>query len=421
VNLMVAMLVALLVFHGAGLYKPRRDKSFLLEIAQILKAGVAIWVLLIALIYYTAAVPFTRLMLALFLPLLIAGLILERGIFRATLRSLRRRGWNLRHALIVGTGRLGQMTLLRLQRNSWMGIRVAGFVDAAPAPARTIRGIPVVGHTDSLRDIVENTGVDCVFIALRGGKSRDTRDDGQHLRRILAQLDSTAADVRVIPDIFLARFPLSATITDFDGLPVISLREDPLAGWPAIYKRLFDLTGALFAIAIFALPMLIIAIAIKLEGGGPVLYRQRRMSYGRRAFWMLKFRTMRSDAEAGGPAFAAAGDPRCTPFGRRLRAWSLDELPQLFNVLRGEMSLVGPRPERPEMLARIQEEVPGFPLRLKAQAGLTGWAQIKGFRGRSSFRKRLQYDLYYLNHWSPFLDVRILLATLLRPRHPNAY
>ena len=209
-------------------------------------------------------------------------------------------------------------------------------------------------------------------------------------------------------------------ISEFDGLPIVSLREDPLAGWPSIYKRIFDIAGALFGLVLLGLPMLLIAIALKLEGGS-AFYKQRRVSYGRRAFSMLKFRTMIEDAEAQGPAFATRNDPRCTRLGRWLRLTSLDELPQLFNVIKGDMSLVGPRPERPEMLERIQQEVPGFPMRLKVRAGLTGWAQVKGYRGRSSFRKRLQYDLYYLNNWSPLLDLRIVLTTMLRFRHPNAY
>ncbi len=431
-NLLVALLVAILVLHGMGLYRPRRDKSFLLEIGQICKAGVLIWVILIALIYYTAQTPFTRIMLAIFLPLMIAGLILERGIFRSGLRFFRRRGWNLRHAVIVGTGRLGQATLLRLERNSWMGIRVAGMIDAEknagmeksrtseiqPAASRRteprrIRGVPVIGTVADVRQIVEQTAADCLFIALGAGENAS-------LKKVLADLQNAAVDVRVVPDLFHARFGMRAQAEDLDGLPILSLRENPLAGWPGVYKRLFDLLGAAAGLFILALPMAAIAAAIKCHDGGPVFYRQRRVSYGRKAFWIMKFRTMRLDAEAGGPVFAAPGDPRCTRIGRFLRAWSLDELPQLFNVLRGEMSLVGPRPERPEMLERIEREAPGFGRRLNIRAGLTGWAQVRGFRGRTSFRKRLQYDLYYLNHWSPLLDVRIVAATLFRIRQEQA-
>ncbi len=215
---------------------------------------------------------------------------------------------------------------------------------------------------------------------------------------------------------------MNVTVDELEGLPILSLRENPLAGWPAIYKRIFDVLGAAFGLAVCGVPMLAIAIAIKLHDGGPILYRQCRISYGSRSFNIIKFRTMGLQSEAAGPAFADRDDPRCTRLGKWLRSTSLDELPQLLNVLRGDMSLVGPRPERPEMLEKIREEVPGFPLRLKVRAGMTGWAQVNGFRGRTSFRKRLQYDLYYLNNWSPLLDLRIVLATLIRGfKHPNAY
>jgi len=414
-NLLIVLLVSLVVLAGTGLYKPRRDKSFLLELGQIIKAGVLIWVVLIVMIYYSSAVPFTRGMLATFLPFLLAGLIIERGAYRSALRFLRRRGWNLRHALIVGTGRLGQSTLHRLQHNTWTGIRVAGFI-ATPIPYHPthIRGIPLLGTTEHLQRIVEVTGADCVFVALPSQR-------GELLRRVISDLEKTSVDVRIIPDLFLSRFPTNVGVSELDGLPIITLREDPLAGWPTLYKRLFDIAGALFGLLLLALPMLAIAAAIKLHDRGPIFYKQRRMSFGRRAFNMLKFRTMVLNAESAGPTFAKKDDPRCTRLGKWLRSTSLDELPQLFNVLVGDMSLVGPRPERPEMLEKIQQEVPGFPLRLKVRAGLTGWAQINGFRGRSSFKKRLQYDLYYLNNWSPLLDLRIVLTTLLHLKHPNAY
>jgi Undecaprenyl-phosphate glucose phosphotransferase len=445
-TLLIALPISIVVFLGLGLYKPRRDKSFLVEMGQLIKATVILWVLLIIAIYFTSSTPFTRGMLAMFLPLLMIGLILERGTCRSTLRYLRRRGWNLRHAVIIGTGRLAQSTCLRLQRNSWTGIRVAGFISTppptvphtkpsaqlalppeidvpqkadvpAPAPPTTIRNLPVLGSTDHLLQVVNDTHADCVFIALPS-KHADI------LRRVIAELEKTSVDVRIIPDLFLSRFPTNVAVSELDGLPIVTLREDPLAGWPAIYKRLFDVFGALLALFMFALPMLAIAAVIKLQDGmgAPVFYRQRRISYGRRAFNMLKFRSMKLNAEVAGPAFAAKDDPRCTRFGRWLRSTSLDELPQLFNVLWGDMSLVGPRPERPEMLEKIQQEVPGFPLRLKVRAGLTGWAQVNGFRGRTSFKKRLQYDLYYLNNWSPLLDFRIVLATIYRGfKHPNAY
>jgi exopolysaccharide biosynthesis polyprenyl glycosylphosphotransferase len=425
-NMLVAMLVSLVVLSGAGLYKPRRDRSFLEELGQLIKASFLSWIVIVTAIAFTNPEQYTRGMLATFLPVMMAGLILERGAYRVALRILRRRGWNLRHALVVGTGRLGQVVMLKLHRNSWTGIRVVGFVAVEKSEVgsqksqekggeRRVRGIPVVGGAQDVAEIVERLKVDSVFVALPSGQ-------GEALRRVVSDLEETSVDVRIIPDLFLSRFPTNVAVSELEGLPILSLRENPLAGWPSVYKRVFDIFGALFGLAVFGLPMVAIAAAVKLSDGGPVFYRQRRISYGRRGFSMLKFRTMVRDAENAGPAFAARNDPRCTRVGRWLRSTSVDELPQLFNVLIGEMSLVGPRPERPEMLEKIREEVPGFPMRLKVRAGMTGWAQVNGFRGRTSFRKRLQYDLYYLNNWSPLLDMRIMAATVVRGfRHPNAF
>lgn len=416
-NLLVAMLVSVLVLAGSGLYRPRRDRTFLFELGGILKAGCLIWIILIVALYFLQHNRFTRGMLVLFLPLMMASLVLCRGLFKTGLRYVRRRGWNLRYALIVGTGRLGQAALHKLRANSWTGIRVAGFVDTHPVVmTNSIRDLPVLGTVDQLQTLVDERGIDSVFIALPNYHS-------ETLRHVMRQLEDTAVDVRMVPDLYLSRFPMNIAISDLDGMPVISLRENPLAGWPGIYKRCFDVFGAAFGLAIFAVPMLLIAALIRASRSGPVIYRQRRVSYGGKAFDILKFRTMVVAAEdEHGPTHAQPNDPRCTRFGRWLRGTSLDELPQLWNVLIGHMSLVGPRPERPELLEKIRKEIPGFPLRLKVRAGLTGWAQINGFRGRTSFRKRLQYDLYYLNNWSPLLDFRIVFATIFRGfRHPNAY
>ncbi len=300
-NLSIALLVSLVVLAGIGLYKPRRDKSFLLEIGQILKAATVIWGLLIVLIYYTTASPFTRGMLAIFLPCMMAGLILERGIYRSALRALRRRGWNLRHALVIGTGRLAQSTMMRLHRNSWTGIRVAGFIDigimqdgTARPQKSEVRGLPIVGTTETLLQTIETMKVDCVFVAL-------PTQHAELLRRVVGQLEETSVDVRIVPDLFLSRFPTNVTVGELDGLPILTLRENPLAGWPSIYKRVFDVFGALFGLTLLSLPLLCIAVVIKLHDRGPIFYRQRRISYGRRAFNMIKFRTMVSNAEGRAP------------------------------------------------------------------------------------------------------------------------
>lgn len=417
-GLILTLAIAAAVFSGTGLYKPRRDRRILEELQAVIVACVVCWVVLIAALYYLRSTPFTRGMLLALLPTLMTMLVLERTMFRSMLRFARNQGWNQRYAIIVGTNRLGQRLLETLRDNSWTGIKVVGFVSVENQPlvGGHIRGISIAGPLAELPQIIRTMRPDCVFVALRS-------HEAALLPQVVAQLECTSVDVRVVPDLRVSRYPVRVSISELDGMPIVSLRENPLAGWSALYKRAFDIGGALLGLAVFALPMAVIAMMIKRSGSGPVIYRQRRISFGGQPFNIFKFRTMIPTAEnACGAVLASPGDPRCTRLGRWLRRTSLDELPQLFNVLKGDMSLVGPRPERPEIMEKIVEEIPGFATRLKMRAGITGYAQVRGYRGRTSFRKRLQYDLYYLNHWSPLLDLRILAETLVRGfRHPNAY
>ena len=416
VNLVIFVALIALCLNGAGAYKPRRIKSIFEELRVILFGCVIAWMLLLVGIYNIEHTRFTRGMLLLLLPIS-AGLLLgERLCARIALGTIRRNGWNLRHALIIGSGRLAQKTLFRLQENTWTGIRIAGFVAEEDYVKGHLRGLPILGGIENLPAIIDTHKIDSVFVAMNGRHSRT-------IRRVLKMLEDTAVDVRVIPDIYGSPVTTNLSVSELDGMPIISVRENPLEGWRAIYKRTFDLTGAALALTVFSVPMLIIAAAIKLTSRGPILYRQQRISFGGKPFNILKFRSMVITAEAdSGATLAVPNDPRCTALGKWLRRTSLDELPQLFNVLAGHMSLVGPRPERPELMARLRREAPGFPMRLKVRAGITGWAQINGYRGDTSFRKRLQYDLYYVHNWSPLLDIKIMFMTIFRGfRHPNAY
>src|SRR5204863_173639 len=211
---------------------------------------------------------------------------------------------------------------------------------------------------------------------------------------------------------------LRGGVEEFETVPFIHLRESPLYGWNRVLKRSFDLVFGALALALAGPAMLAIAVALKLTSSGPVLFHQERMGVDGRRFRMLKFRTMQVDAEAKtGPIWARADDPRRTSLGSFLRRWSLDELPQFINVLRGEMSLVGPRPERPSFVEDFRRRVPGYMLRHKVKAGITGWAQINGWRGNTSIEKRIEYDLYYIERWSIGFDLTILMPTLWRFRH----
>ncbi|HYV40316.1 MAG TPA: exopolysaccharide biosynthesis polyprenyl glycosylphosphotransferase, partial [Thermoanaerobaculia bacterium] len=230
------------------------------------------------------------------------------------------------------------------------------------------------------------------------------------------------ADVRVVPDL-LQHITFRAGVEDLDGLPVVHLTQVPLSGWMSLVKRTVDLFVSSATLAVLSPAFAAIALAIRREDKGQVFYRQRRMGLDGRPFEILKFRSMVPGAEdESGPTWASPEDPRCTRVGRLLRRWSLDELPQLVNVLRGDMSLVGPRPERPEFVREFKETFPQYMLRHRVRAGMTGWAQVHGWRGNTSLTKRIEYDLYYIENWTLSLDVKILWMTLRHGlTHRNAY
>ena len=296
------------------------------------------------------------------------------------------------------------------------GLRAVGFVDDAPGKrAAQHRGVPVLGTTAEVARIVDERGVDTVFLAL-------PLDAHRTMLTVLQDVGRTVADVRVVPDL-LQYITFRAGVEDLDGLPVVHLTQVPLTGWMSLVKRTLDIGISAAALAALSPALAAIAAAIRLSDGGPVLYRQRRMGLDGRPFDILKFRSMVVGAEEeSGPTWASPDDPRRTRLGRFLRRWSLDELPQFLNVFRGEMSLVGPRPERPEFVREFKEKFPQYMLRHRVRAGITGWAQVHGWRGNTSLSKRIEYDLYYIENWSLSLDIKILWMTLRHGlRQRNAY
>jgi Undecaprenyl-phosphate glucose phosphotransferase len=309
---------------------------------------------------------------------------------------------------VIGGGALAEQVVERVREHPETGLRVVGVLWEAPQ-AQRVRGVPVLGRYEEVRRVLEEHAVSRVIVAL-------SREDAAHLEPLLAQLEDQLVDVSLVPDL-LHVATLRSSVEDFDGLPMISLREGPLVGWAAIQKRVFDIAVSSIALLLAAPLLLLVALAIRLTSGAPVLYAQERMGLDGRVFQMLKFRTMVLDAEREtGPVWARRGDARETRVGGFLRRTSLDELPQLWNVLRGDMSLVGPRPERPVFIEQFRREVPGYMLRHKVKAGLTGWAQVHRWRGDTSLHERVEHDLYYIRNWSLGLDLRILLMTLWRMR-----
>ncbi len=395
----------LVLFHAQGLYQPRRMDSPLGEAAAVVRATALAILVLAAATFFARGQSDSRLTIGLFSLIAPAMVIGFRSSVRFLLRQARRRGYNLRYVLLVGSGPLAESVVARIEGRPDAGLRILGVV-ADGALGGGVAGARVIGGYGDLNSILRAHRVDQLIIAL-------SRHEAERFEKVVASLADEIVNVKVVPDLVHGH-GLRSTVESLDGIPVIGLHETALVGWPAVAKRAFDFGVSLAALLLLSPALIGIALAIALTSGRPVLYRQTRMGHDGRVFDMLKFRSMRRDAEAGGVGWTRANDPRRTRIGRWLRRFDLDELPQLVNVLRGEMSLVGPRPERPAYIEAFRREMPGYMLRHKVRAGMTGWAQVHGWRGDTSIQERLEHDLYYIQKWSLWLDLRILAMTLLR-------
>jgi Undecaprenyl-phosphate glucose phosphotransferase len=414
------------VFYFHGLYQIRRGRSRVDETLTLFVAILLGSLLLTVSNQWIRPVtrpgmdPFvifdySRLFLASFAVLDLVFVVAGRSVIRRVLMAIRLRGHNLQRILVVGAGALGKEVTRKLLAHRELGFKVVGFLDDDPGKSkRLFEGVPVLGTLQDIDDVLAGRRIDQVFVAL-------PLEAHRKIRRVLQSIARECVEVRMVPDI-LQYATLKATLEDLDGTPVINLSQVPLQGWASLVKRMLDLALALPATLVL-LPLLpLVALAIWIEDRGPIFYRQERMGLDGRPFEILKFRSMRVHAEAStGPVWATKDDPRRTVVGAWLRRWSLDELPQLWNVLRGEMSIVGPRPERPAFVREFKERLPQYMLRHRVKAGITGWAQVHGWRGNTSIRKRLQYDLYYIENWSLGLDLKILWMTVRQGLRLNAY
>lgn len=412
--MVLSLILTVLILVRMGLYAPKRTKSPSREIMDLCRGVILAW----AIAYFADMLVLhqtqSRLMMISVLGSWLLLAILYRTASRTMLRQFRKRGWNLRHAAIVGSGRLAQTLYHALKRNSWTGIMPQYFVDDQNLHTE-LCGLRVYKPIEGIADIIAIKPVDLVFVALPANQH-------ERVAMVLDQLVETNVAIHIVPDLLSFSF-LSQDVSQLENLPVISMTHSPQHGWNSVLKRTFDLLFSLVALIVLAVPMMVIALLVKLTSRGPVLYRQIRASLGGEPFHIIKFRTMVQDAEQStGAVWAKKADPRVTKFGGFLRRMNLDELPQLLNILAGQMSLVGPRPERPELVERFRKQVPRYMLRSQVKSGLTGWAQVHGWRGQTSLRKRIQYDLYYITNWTFGLDLWIIVLTLVRSfRDPNAY
>lgn len=404
-TLPLVLLVGMIAFRFAGMYEVHRLRRFREELAAVGR-GVALLALLVMATSFARQAQYeSRGAMVMFAVGTLGLIVAARRASWTGMRKLRARGVNQSHALIVGTGRLARRTVRTLRFVNWSGIQPVGYVEDEQNRGSGT-DLPVLGSIAELPALVEKYHIEHVFVALPLNRYADAR-------RVFAALSQTVVDVQLIADL-PAMAGMTFTTTQIHGMTVIGLRENPHHGVNMVIKRIMDVVLASVAIILLAPLMAAVALLVKLTSPGPILYRQERCGLNGRPFMMLKFRSLRVDAEANGPQMTAVNDPRRTLIGAFLRKTNLDELPQFFNVLWGDMSIVGPRPERPVFVSKFAKSIPNYNARHAVKAGITGWAQVNGWRGNSSLRKRVQFDLYYISHWNPLFDLRIIFLTVWR-------
>jgi Undecaprenyl-phosphate glucose phosphotransferase len=409
----LVLVLAAFSYRLAGQYAIGRLRRFREEMATVFAGTSLLCLLLMAGIFFLHDPYESRLTMVLFWGLALTSILIARRIGWTLVRTLRRWGYNPTYSLIVGTGRGARRLADALRRLSWLGIRNVGYVEERQSAC--VSDLEVLGTFADLPELISRYRISHVFIALPLARFGD-------VRRVYAALSQCLVEVRLAPDL-PALAGLSLTSTNLDGIPLLGLRESPHFGFNVVVKRVMDIVLASIGIVLLSPLLLLLAILVKLTSPGPIFYRQERCGLNGKPFIMLKFRSMRVDAEKDtGAVWANKDDKRRTRLGTFLRRTSLDELPQLFNVLWGDMSLVGPRPERPVFIEQFKKTIPNYMARHCVKAGITGWAQVNGWRGNTSLRKRIEYDLYYITHWTPWLDIKILWLTLWKGLvHKNAY
>jgi Undecaprenyl-phosphate glucose phosphotransferase len=416
-----------LAFQVQGLYRLRRGRSrvddfFGVFVGSILTVVLGIGGTLYFQTYYVSEAAkdlgqyeVSQFVWLLFLVVNVAFCYASRELVREALERRWRAGIGLKRVLIAGAGDLGRVVADKVLEHRELGFKVVGFLDdRATGDHIGYRGIPLLGMLGEADDIIRRERIDHVYVAL-------PLEEHVKMLGLVEATNREGVDVHVVPDL-LQFIALRARLENLDGVPIISLNDVPLRGFNSLLKRAIDVAISGAALTGMAIPFAIIALIIKRSSAGPVFYTQERMGLDGNAFDVLKFRSMYEGAEdETGPVWARDDDPRCTPIGTWLRRFDIDELPQLWNVFRGDMSIVGPRPERPYFVEQFKHRIPQYMLRHKVKAGITGWAQVNGWRGNTSLEKRIEYDLYYIENWSVSLDLKIMWLTVIRGFHRHAY
>ena len=415
VAVLFAVLLLIVVFHAYSLYRAWRGVDYAQEFTATLLAWTTVFAILVFFAVITkSSESYSRAWLMMWFTGGGTALLLTRYSVRRLLQSMRSHGMNLRHIAIIASGDIGNHVLSNLLATPEAGFKIRGYftddeIDTA------ILGSATHGPISDALDYVEQNRLDQIWLAM-------PLKDAETIEKIVNDLKNVTTDIRLVPDIFGFRL-INHSISSIAGLPVINLSVTPMEGINLWIKTIEDFLISAAILLLISPLLLIISVLVKATSSGPIFYRQQRLSWNGRKFTMYKFRTMPVDSEQStGAVWTTSGDKRATPVGSFLRKTSLDELPQFWNVLRGDMSIVGPRPERPVFVEKFKDEIPRYMQKHMVKAGITGWAQVNGWRGDTDLQSRIEHDLYYIDNWSLWLDLKIIFMTVFKGLvHKNAY
>lgn len=406
----------LILYYAFNLYTPKRMQGRRLELANITKANTIGVFLVIGALYVLKQLDYSRAVLFIFYVINIVAEAVVRNLIRYVLRDMRKKGYNQKHVILVGYSRAAEEYIDRVIQNPQWGYTIRGILDDNVEAGTTYKGIKVIGRIANLMVILPENRLDEIAITLG-------LNEYYRLEEIVALCEKSGVHTKFIPD-YNNIIPTKPYTEDILGLPVINIRHVPLTNtFNAMVKRAMDIVGSIFGIIVASPIMLLACLLIKLTSPGPLIYKQERVGLHNKTFRMYKFRSMEIQPESEEKkAWTTKNDPRVTGIGKLMRRTSIDELPQLFNILKGDMSLVGPRPERPFFVEKFREEIPRYMVKHQVRPGLTGWAQVNGYRGDTSIRKRIEYDLYYIENWTIGFDIKIMFLTIFKGFvNKNAY
>jgi Undecaprenyl-phosphate glucose phosphotransferase len=415
-SLLVIIPLYLLLYSVFDLYKPQRSKSIKSLPISIIKANAMGLLMLITFLFVVEQLDYSRYLLAIFAISSTIFSIIERVIFRQSLRFMRSKGFNIKYVLMVGAGVLGEQVATKLNQREYLGYNIIGFLDDNIERGHKVADSRVIGTINDLCDVILTNQVDKAIITISPRHS-------MLLESIIDICERYGVKAEIVPD-YYRYFPAKHYIDMIDDIPIIDVRYVPLdSSFKKVIKRISDILFAIIGIIILSPVLFLTAVIIKLSSPGSVIFKQERLGLNRKKFVMYKFRSMKiQDNGDGKHQWTVKDDPRTTKFGSFIRKTSIDELPQLFNILKGDMSLIGPRPERPYFVEKFREEVPEYMIKHHVRPGMSGWAQVHGWRGNTSIKKRIEFDIYYVENWTLILDIKIFAMTLIKGFvNKNAY